>query len=88
MSKTNVPANENDNKVEMIGVVKSVNKDFFNVEVKTGDTIHKCICKPAGKLRKHSIFILVGDNVRIECSPYDLSKGRIVHRFMPQRNQE
>lgn len=81
-------SNENENKVEMIGVVRSVNKDFFNVEVKMGDATHSVICKPAGKLRKFSIFVLVGDSVRIECSPYDLNKGRIVHRFMPNKSSE
>jgi len=34
-----------------------------------------------GKLRKHDINILAGDNVSIEMSPYDLTKGRIVYRI-------
>lgn len=79
-AKKEVIEKDNDNKVEMVGVVRDVNKDFFRVEVKMGENSHFAVCKPAGKLRKFSIHILVGDVVKIECSPYDLAKGRIVHR--------
>lgn len=41
---------------------------------------HKIIATLAGKLRQHNIRILAGDNVDVEMSPYDLSRGRIVYR--------
>lgn len=39
------------------------------------------VCSIAGKLRKNKIQLLVGDRVRIEVSPYDLTRGRIVYRL-------
>jgi translation initiation factor IF-1 len=41
---------------------------------------HMIIGHIAGKIRKNRIRILVGDRVKIEMTPYDLTKGRIVHR--------
>ena len=42
---------------------------------------HKILAHIGGKLRAHSINILLGDKVRVEMSPYDLSKGRITYRL-------
>jgi len=44
------------------------------------DTKHKIIAYLGGKLRQHTINILLGDRVKVEMSAYDLSKGRIVYR--------
>lgn len=44
------------------------------------------ICTIAGKLRKNKIQLLVGDRVRIEVSPYDLTRGRIVYRLKKPKN--
>jgi len=41
---------------------------------------HRIICYTAGKMRKFRIRSVVGDRVRVEMTPYDLSKGRIVFR--------
>jgi translation initiation factor IF-1 len=41
---------------------------------------HRIICYTAGKMRKFRIRSVVGDKVRVEMTPYDLSKGRIVFR--------
>jgi translation initiation factor IF-1 len=41
---------------------------------------HKIIATLGGKMRQHNIRILLGDNVDVELSTYDLSKGRIVYR--------
>lgn len=41
---------------------------------------HKIIAYLGGKLRQHTINILLGDRVQIEMSPYDMTKGRIVYR--------
>ena len=42
---------------------------------------HEVLAHTAGKLRKNRIRILTGDNVLVEVTPYDLTKGRIIYRF-------
>jgi translation initiation factor IF-1 len=42
---------------------------------------HEILAHTAGKLRKNRIRVLSGDNVLVEVTPYDLTKGRIVFRF-------
>ena len=42
---------------------------------------HEVLAHTAGKLRKNRIRVLVGDDVLVEITPYDLSKGRIIFRF-------
>ena len=71
--------------IEVVGkVLESLPNTQFRVEIGTkapealvGKTI---LCHVAGKMRMHYIRILPGDSVRVEISPYDLSKGRIVYR--------
>ena len=46
---------------------------------------HEIIAHSAGKLRKNRIRVLTGDEVLVELTPYDLTKGRITYRFMPGR---
>lgn len=41
---------------------------------------HKIIATIAGKLRQNNIRILLGDNVEVEMSPYDMTRGRVVYR--------
>ena len=41
---------------------------------------HEVLAHTAGKLRKNRIRILTGDNVTVEVTPYDLTKGRIIYR--------
>jgi translation initiation factor IF-1 len=41
---------------------------------------HQIIAYLGGKLRQHNIKVLMGDQVEIEMSPYDLSKGRVIYR--------
>jgi translation initiation factor IF-1 len=50
---------------------------MFKVRIEGGNTI---LAYLGGKLRQHSIDINLGDRVTLECSPYDLSRGRIVYR--------
>jgi len=50
----------------------------FKVELPNG---HQVLAHISGKLRKHFIKITVGDMVKMEMSPYDLNKGRIVYRL-------
>jgi translation initiation factor IF-1 len=49
----------------------------FRVELDNG---HEIIAYTAGNMRKNRIRVLVGDKVTVEMSPYDLTKGRVVHR--------
>jgi translation initiation factor IF-1 len=42
---------------------------------------HQLLCHLAGRMRVHRVHILPGDKVRVEMTPYDLEKGRIVYRF-------
>jgi translation initiation factor IF-1 len=51
---------------------------MFRVKLENGQDI---LCYLSGKLRKHRIRLTPGDEVQIEISPYDLTKGRIVYRF-------
>ncbi len=42
---------------------------------------HQIIAYTSGKMRKNRIRVLVGDEVTVEVTPYDLNKGRVTHRF-------
>lgn len=65
--------------IEQDGVVtESLGNAMFRVELENG---HIIIAHISGKMRMHYIKILVGDKVKIEMSPYDLSKGRIIFRY-------
>ncbi len=67
-----------DDVIETEGKVVEVLKNAqFKVELSNGHVITAYI---SGKLRMHYIKIMAGDTVKIEMSPYDLSKGRIVWR--------
>ena len=51
---------------------------MFRVKLENG---HLVTAHTAGKLRKNRIRVLQGDNVTVEVTPYDLTKGRIIFRF-------
>ena len=59
-------------------VIESLGNAMFRVELENGHTI---IAHISGKMRMHYIRILPGDKVKLEMSPYDLSKGRIILRY-------
>lgn len=59
-------------------VVESLGNAMFRVELENG---HQIIAHISGKLRMHYIKILPGDRVKVEMTPYDLSKGRISFRY-------
>ncbi|MBD3646965.1 MAG: translation initiation factor IF-1 [Pseudomonadales bacterium] len=64
--------------IQMTGtVVDTLPNTMFRVELENGHVITAHI---SGKMRKNYIKILTGDTVRVELSPYDLSKGRITFR--------
>ena len=58
-------------------VVETLPNTMFRVELENGHLITAHI---SGKMRKHYIRILTGDQVTVEMTPYDLSKGRITYR--------
>ncbi|MDO9575293.1 MAG: translation initiation factor IF-1 [bacterium] len=65
--------------IRVEGVVEEALKGgMFRVVLDTG---HKVLAHVSGKMRVHFIKILRGDRVVVELSPYDLSRGRILHRF-------
>ena len=69
--------------IEMHGVVDEVLPDSrFRVKLENG---HELVAYAAGRMKKHHIRILAGDNVSLELSPYDLSKGRITFRHLERR---
>ena len=53
---------------------------MFRVEVEIGDDKHEVLAHVSGKMRMHFIKILPGDIVKLEISPYDLTRGRITYR--------
>lgn len=59
-------------------IVEALSNAMFRVELENGVPI---IAHISGKMRMHYIKILPGDKVKVEMSPYDLSKGRIVFRY-------
>ena len=61
----------------MATVIEALPNAVFRVELENG---HEVLAHISGKMRKNYIRILTGDQVTVELTPYDLSKGRIVYR--------
>ena len=59
-------------------IVEALSNAMFRVELENG---HQVIAHISGKTRMNYIKILPGDKVKLEMSPYDLTKGRIVYRY-------
>ena len=59
-------------------IVEALSNAMFRVELENG---HEITAHISGKMRMHYIKILPGDKVKVEMSPYDLSKGRIAFRY-------
>ncbi len=59
-------------------VLESLGNAMFRVELENG---HQLVAHISGKMRMHYIRILPGDRVKLEISPYDLTKGRITFRY-------
>ena len=72
--------------IEQDGViVEALSNAMFRVELENG---HEITAHISGKMRMHYIKILPGDKVRVEMSPYDLSKGRIAFRYKYKKQQD
>lgn len=66
--------------IELVGSVEEVlPASMFRVRVE--NMPNPLLCYMGGRLKQHKIRIILGDNVKLEVSPYDLSKGRITFRL-------
>lgn len=71
--------------IEMSGVIiESLPNTMFRVKLENGHLITAHI---SGKMRKNYIRLLTGDDVTVELTPYDLSKGRIIYRNLDKKSQ-
>jgi len=69
-----------DNVVVLEGsVIENLPNTLFKVKLENSDRV--ILCYLSGKMRKNYIKILPGDRVRLELTPYDLNRGRIVYRL-------
>ena len=65
--------------VEVEGTIaEALPNAMFRVELDSG---HKVLAHVSGKMRKFFIRILPGDRVKVELSPYDLTRGRLTYRY-------
>ena len=79
MAKRDEALKVKEDKVEVEGiVVEALPNTMFTVKLDNGHTVMGYL---SGKMRRYYIRILLGDRVKVEMSPYDLSKGRITYRF-------
>ncbi len=73
-----------DDVIELEGEVIDVVRSDVKVKLSNG---HIIIAYISGKLKTNNIKIIIGDKVRCELSPYDLTKGRITYRLKKESNQ-
>lgn len=70
---------KSDDKITIEGtVIEAMPSTTFRVKLENG---HVVLAYLSGRLRKNYIRILLGDRVKLELSPYDLTRGRIIYRF-------
>jgi len=73
-------------KIQVDGTIKeALPGTQFRVELDNG---HEVLAYLSGKMRRYYIRILLGDRVKLEISPYDLTRGRIIYREKKPRAQE
>lgn len=79
-------SSKNEERIELEGtVVEALPNTQFIVELENG---HKVLAYLSGKMRKFYIRILLGDKVKVEMTPYDMTKGRITYRHKDPRSGE
>jgi translation initiation factor IF-1 len=71
------PAKEDSIEVDGV-IVETLPNAMFRVDIEGG---HNVLAHISGRMRKHFIRILPGDSVKVELSPYDLTRGRITSRY-------
>lgn len=59
-------------------IVDALPNAMFRVELENGHTV---LAYLSGKMRKYYIRVLLGDRVKVEMSPYDLTRGRVTYRY-------
>ena len=70
---------EKEEKIELEGeVLEAFKSGMFRIQLDNG---HETLGYLAGRLKRYRIRVMLGDRVRIELSPYDLTRGRIVYRL-------
>jgi translation initiation factor IF-1 len=70
---------EKEQKIELDGeVIEALRNGYFRIALDSG---HETLGYTAGKMRRYRIRIFPGDRIKIELSPYDLNRGRIVYRY-------
>jgi translation initiation factor IF-1 len=70
---------EKEEKLELEGeVVEALRNRMFRIQLDNG---YETLGYTAGKMRRYRIRIFLGDRVKVELSPYDLTRGRIVYRY-------
>lgn len=76
--------------IELIGIVEeSFPNATFRVRIVSEQAEgHALLCTLAGRMRVHRVRILPGDQVRVEMTPYDLEKGRIVYRLSKRQEDK
>ena len=73
-----IPMADKEETIEVEGIVnESLPNTMFRVEIQNG---HVILAHLSGKMRKNYIRIVPGDRVKVELSPYDLTRGRIIFR--------
>jgi translation initiation factor IF-1 len=77
MAKTNAITTEGT-------VTQALPNAMFRVDLDNG---HNILCVISGKMRHNYIKVIDGDRVKVELTPYDLSRGRIVSRLTQKNNQ-
>ena len=71
---------KNSELIELVGkVIEVLPNSTFRVQV--NNTAHEIICYMGGRLKQHKIKVIMGDGVKVEVSPYDLTKGRVTYRL-------
>ena len=77
--KKDLDVSKKEEAIEVVGtVVETLPNAMFRVEL---ENKHEVLAHVSGKMRKYFIRILPGDKVKLELSPYDLTRGRIVYRY-------
>lgn len=69
-----------DDIIELTGLVEEVLPGSM-YRVKVDNMPNTLLCYTSGKLKQHKIKIILGDKVKIEISPYDMTKGRVTYRL-------
>jgi translation initiation factor IF-1 len=77
-SKVMSESKEKEEVIELSGIVVEEVRGAFRV--KLDDMDHIVLCRLAGKMRKFRIRVVPGDHVKVEVSPYDMTRGRITYR--------